>query len=111
MQMTSRRGVYRFRREIDGCPVWYALDDDGAVLGLEVIHDAGSQVAAVASLVRLAHPDAKPDYLRLISSDAADDVAVSHRIRLSPALLARVFRSQRPEGRAPLLETSASDPF
>lgn len=50
-------GVYRFRQQIDGCWVWYAIDACGRFAGLRVIDDSTSQAEAVLQLARLVYGD------------------------------------------------------
>jgi len=46
-------GVYRFRTLIDGCPVWYALNDAGDLLDVQIVRDRADETRIVADLVRL----------------------------------------------------------
>ncbi|MDD1677580.1 MAG: hypothetical protein LUO93_00145, partial [Methanomicrobiales archaeon] len=91
VEPSPHAGVYRYRHLIGGCPVWYRIDESGQLANGAIVRPGMTEAAVVAELAIEVWGDrvTGPVLTLLKPSDG-----VSRSPRLSPALLARIFRAR-----------------
>lgn len=96
------RGVYRFRHKIDGCTLWYAMNERRQVIGVRLVRDGEDDAEAVVELAAMAYGGAICRPL-LTLHRGASSASVSVLLRHAPRRLS-VSPSESPA-------SSAFDPF
>ena len=49
------RGVYRFRHKVDGCTMWYAVNDRRQIIGVKLVPPGEDDAAAVVELATIVY--------------------------------------------------------